>query len=74
MYIINLWFKYLINRSFAKKKKKKKNREKGGEKITKEMIQENFSEMKKVKGVLCVQHNEQQKQLYSTQVIPEYQR
>ena len=53
--------------------KKKKNREKGGE-ITKEMIQENFSEMKKVKGILCVQHNEQQKQLYSTQVILEYQR
>lgn len=54
--------------------KKKKNREKGGEKITKEIIQENFSEMKKVKGALCVQHIEQQKQLYSTLLISEYQR
>lgn len=64
---------YLINRSFTKKKKKQ-NREKGGEKITKEMIQESFSEMKKVKGILCVQHNDQQKQLYSTLLISENQK
>lgn len=46
--------------------KKKKNREQGGEKITKEMIHENLSEMRKVRGPLCIQHNEQQKQRYST--------
>ena len=51
---------------FYQKKKKEKNREQGGEKITKEMIHENLSDMRKVRGPLCVQHSEQQKQRYGT--------